>query len=164
MPLYVFSCESCGLIFEELLPMSESGIESFGCPCGSKAERILALVTMRPDSYWSGVVTADGKYWTSRSKFDADQRRRGIERITSRRDLEAMHKLADEGRKSKKEKASKIRRKIVEEALMGVDDNQLKESAFDTNGRFKGSPAETINIYSSGRSEDRVKETVSKGK
>lgn len=86
---------------------------------------------------WSGVVTDDGKYWTSRSKFDKDQRKRNIERITSRRDLDAMKKMADEGRKSKKEKAAKVRRRIVEKVMAEVPDNLLKESAFDSSGRFK---------------------------
>lgn len=138
MPLYEFECLKHGLS-EILLPRAPEK-ELRKCPekgCRRKAKLVVSAVTMRPDNMWAGVRTDDGKYWTSRSKFDKDQRRRNIERITSQRDLDAMKKMADEGKKAKKEKAARSRRKIVEKVMAEVPDNLLKESAFDANGRFK---------------------------
>jgi len=117
---------------------------------------------MRPDTMWSGVTTDDGKYWTSRSKYDRDQKARGVERITSLSDLEASIKMADEGKKSKKEKAAKARRKVIEKVFAGIDDATLRESAFDSSGRFKGSRPERAIVMGSEQRPVNIKENVQK--
>lgn len=119
MPIWEFECERCGRFEDFLTKLPKSGRRR--CPrCRKWAGWTPSLVAVRPDDMWMGKETDHG-YFTSRSRYDRQMRSEGRERITSLSDLEAMHKMADEGKASKKKKQAAKRRQILEDVFRGVD-------------------------------------------
>ncbi len=119
MPCYEYECSVCGR-FEKLLPLSEADSLTFVCQCGNMAERIHSLVTVRPDSMWSGVMTEHAGYVTSSSQHNRVLKDKGWMEIgDSRDDRESVHKIAADARKAKKEKFAKETRTFLETQFSG---------------------------------------------
>lgn len=121
MPLYNFQCVLCNTVSELLLPVTKSTLDYALCPsCGlGPAERMVELCTMRPDPYWSGVMTKHDGYVTSSSKLAQSRKERHLVEVGDRDDREAMKKTADEAAKARDEKFSKDTREFLNTQLAG---------------------------------------------
>lgn len=67
MPIYEYNCP-VHKVFEVLDFLHQ---DFRNCPsCGSVSDFIYSLVIMKPDKYWSGIITPSGKYVTSSSQYN----------------------------------------------------------------------------------------------
>lgn len=87
MPIQVFKCNnrSCSVLdntFERILSVKDDVDIQLCEICSSVLEWIPSNVCMRPDIYWSGVVTDTG-YVTSQSRYEKEKKARGIEAISA---------------------------------------------------------------------------------
>ncbi len=118
MPLYEFHCKFDGR-FELLLKEAPKGKRA--CPkCGARSPLIFPLTVMRPDPYWSGIMTEHYGYVTSSSKLAQIRKERHLVEVGDRADREAMKKTADEAAKARDEKFSKDTRKFLEDRFAGA--------------------------------------------
>src|SRR5262245_29266719 len=118
MPLYHFKC-GCGVI-ELLVPMVASDAAGYDCStCGQFAERQVELCSMRPDPYWSGVMTKHDGYVTSASKLAQSRKDRHLVEVGDRADREAMKKRADEAAKDREDKFAADTRAFFDEHFSG---------------------------------------------
>lgn len=120
MPIFEFQCPVDSYRFERLLTHLPEG-EVSDCPdCGARSPFVWSRVTMKPDPYWSGVMTENYGYVTSGSQVAKIQKQERLVEIGDRNDLEAMSKRADDAARAKKEKFSQQTRKFLEESFSGA--------------------------------------------
>lgn len=120
MPIYEFTCGDHGR-FEVLMPLADCHRQFHACPvCGIVSEREISRVSMRPDPNWHFGQEVHGHgYLNSSSQIARAEKSANLVRIGDRSDLEAMEKLADEGKRDKRDKLSRQIRKTIEDGLCG---------------------------------------------
>src|SRR5262245_7430757 len=119
MPLYEFSCLEHER-FEVLLPISDCEVAHHSCPqCGSASERVASLVSMKPDDLWAGHFVEGYGYVTSSSKLDRIRKDKRHIVLNGRDDVEAMKKMAEQGRKDREAKLDRDIKEVFEEGFAG---------------------------------------------
>lgn len=120
MPIFEFECPTHGC-FEELLSRFPSN-ESHVCPCHGcliGAPLVPSRVAMQPDSLWAGHVVEGYGYVTSASKLAKIKKDKGHITLSGRDDMEAMKKMAAEGRKARDEKLDRDIKEVFDEHFTG---------------------------------------------
>src|SRR5262249_27535585 len=153
MPLYDFECPFHGR-FELLLKEAPKGKRS--CPqCNTRSPLVAPLTVMRPDPYWSGVMTGNYGYVTSGSQVARIKKERNIVELGDRADREGMEKIASDARKAKRENFSKETRKFLEEQFTDA-------GVLDSDGRLR--PEATVKLSDKSildpEGQKRKKETI----
>lgn len=117
MPLYEYECFEHGR-FELLLPLAEAERPSVFClKCRRTCPRVFSLVAMRPDPFWSGVMTRNYGYVTSGSRIAQIMKEKHWSEVGDRSDREAAKKTAEEAAKAREDKFAKDTRKFLENRL-----------------------------------------------
>lgn len=119
MPLYEFMCPVDGYRFERLLIRLPEE-ETSDCPdCGARSSFVWSRVTMRPDTMWAGVMTEYAGYVTSASEHNHVLKQRRLMEVGDRADREAVHKIAADARREKKEKFAKETKEFLQKEFSG---------------------------------------------
>jgi hypothetical protein len=74
---------------------------------------------MRPDTLWAGHVVPGYGYMTSSSKLAKAEKQKGHITLNGRNDVEAMRKMAEQGRKDREAKLDKDIKDAFDEGFAG---------------------------------------------
>lgn len=80
MPIYSFSCETCGREFDEVRRLSECG-QSAKCACGGSAKQVIAPAGLPPWQPFESQII--GGSFPTRESFNAHCKKHGLTRISS---------------------------------------------------------------------------------
>jgi len=128
MPLYDIQCVKCENkkeIYCSKYP-DDNGIENHitvyceECDKLTGHEILPSLCSMHPDNMWSGVMTDQG-YVTSKSTLKAIEKEKGIEKITSKSELDNLKKKAATIQADQQIQRDEKRKEYVAEKLKGID-------------------------------------------
>ena len=126
MPIYEWECVKHGR-FESISPVV-TDVESVQCGrklgksnrlCKRMATRVPSLVTMKPDTMWSGVDTQHG-HITSQSQLDRIRKQKNFVTLGSRAEVEQMKDEAVNARKDWDRQLDEQTQQVFKEQFTGT--------------------------------------------